>query len=116
MWVARVLQVISLLLAVASVFAVTYVSINFPLHEAHSPANNVTGIAYLVLVAPIALLYLIIGLPSTLFLLSKKRRAAYGFTVTPWSAIFWTNVCVLVALAGSQIAASLVIVFFALTA
>lgn len=114
MWVVRVLQVMSLVLAVASVFAVAYVSINFPLSETHSLANKAAGMAYIVFVAPVVLLYFLISLPSTLFLLAKQRRAAYGFTVKPWRAIFRANLFVLFALAGFEVV-SLALAFFAPT-
>lgn len=112
MRIMRFLQVITLLLAVALVLVVAYVNINFPLQETPSLANKVTGMAYLVLVAPIALLYLLTSIPSTLFLMSKHRRAVYGFNTKPWRALFWANVCMLTALAAFQILASLVFVFF----
>lgn len=108
----RFLQVVTLLLVVALVLVVAYVSISFPLQETRSLANKVTGMAYLVLVAPIALLYLLISIPSTLFLMPKHRRAVYGFNTRPWRTLFWVNVCVLTALAVFQIVASLVFVFF----
>jgi hypothetical protein len=112
MRIARILQVVALLLAVALVFVAAYVSINFPLNETGSLSNKVTGMAYIALVAPVALLYLLISMPSTLFLMSKHRRAIYGFNAGPWRSVFWANVFVLIVLVAFQIVDSLVFVLF----
>lgn len=112
MMITRTFQVVALLLAVALVIGVAYVSINFPLNETGSLSNKVTGMAYLMLVAPVALLYLLISIPCTLFLMSKHRRAIYGFNARPWRSVFWANVCALIALAALPIVDTLVFVLF----
>ncbi|MCC5878359.1 MAG: hypothetical protein JJU03_00480 [Idiomarina sp.] len=100
MWVARVFQVVGLLFAIGAVLAVTFVSLNFPVQETDSQANSVVGMAYIVIVAPIALLYLLVGATSTLFLLPEKRRTAYGFNAGPWRSVFWSNLVALLVIVG----------------
>ncbi|MGX5915697.1 hypothetical protein ACR0ST_13285 [Aliidiomarina sp. Khilg15.8] len=113
MWLLRILQLAGVLLAITTVVAAVLVSNSFPLQEPDNPGNRVAGAAYLVLVVPPALLYLVLGATSTLFLVSKDRRAAYGFTNAPWRYLFRANFVVLVVLLLIQVVPAILFALYA---
>jgi hypothetical protein len=108
MWISRILQVLSLFLAAATVLIFVGITITLPLPDASNQGYLVPGTFYFLLfLGPAALLFLIIGTTSNLFLASKKRRAAYGFNTGPWRSVMWINICALIVLVWSPIAMAL---------
>lgn len=103
MWMARISQIIGLLLAIVAIGAIIFLLINFPVQTPDNLGNRMIPVAYLVFLAPIAGLYLLFGTTSTFFLFSEKRRTSYGFRAEPWRSVFWANLAATMAFGGVQL-------------